>query len=201
MDPYLPTWLADWGVACLLVPTWAIAAALDLRAGRRLRASIFGALAATTGLALWTHLGPLLVRAPLPAEPTALAVAAGAPFVAFTLLSLARRQAAVAGFDLAAVLPAALFPHGLPAWGLATVLLGRGHVLPGAARRPLLAGLLLLALATVAHARHADLESRLPMGHEDAVRVVAMASSGMEGVGWLAMTRWARRDEADRPGV
>ncbi|MCB9688003.1 MAG: hypothetical protein H6735_23385 [Alphaproteobacteria bacterium] len=196
MDPYLPTWLAEWGAACLLVPTWAALAALDLRAGRWLRASVLGGLAAVTGIALWTHLGPLLVRAPLPTEPTALAVAAGAPFVAFTLLALARRQAPVAGFDLAAVLPAALFPHGLPAWGLATVLLGRGHVLPGAARRPLMAGLLLLAPATVADARHADLESRLPLGHDDAVRVVAMASSGMEGAGWLALTRWARRDEA-----
>ena len=76
------------------------------------------------------------------------------------------------------------------------MLLGRGHVLPGAPRRALVAGLLLLALATAADARHVDLEQQLPLGHDDAARVVAMASSGMEGVGWLAMTRWARRDEA-----
>lgn len=198
MDPYLPTWLARWAGPLLLVLAWAVVAGRDLRAGHRVRGAVFATLAAVTGAALWTHLGPLLARSPLPPEPTALAVAAAAPFLAFTLLAAIRRSERVEAFDLAALLPVATWSHGWPAWGMATVMLGRGHVLPGAARRTLLVGLLLLGLATATEARHAELESSLPLGHDDAVRVVALAASGAEGMGWLALTHWARRDAEER---
>ncbi len=183
-DPYLWTWLARWGGACALCAGWA-ALALRRIGADPARATVLGLLALVTGGALWTHLGPLLTNAPLPAEPAALALVGSAPLVAFSALALLQRPAPPGGrFDLAALAPIAPWSYGWPAWLLATVLMGRGLTLPGAARGRLVSGLLALGLAAALEAGRLDVERALPLGIDAAPRAAAALVSASETCGW-----------------
>jgi hypothetical protein len=198
MDPYFWTWAARWGGACVLAAVWSAGAVVALSRGRRFDAVVLAVLAVVSAAALGTHAVPLLTGGLVPEEPTALAVAAGAPFVAFTALATRRPRENPVGVDLASILPTALFAGGWPAWAFAGVVIGRRLTFPGAARRALLVGVGLLALASAVDAQHARIRHALPLPIDDAVRVTALAASAPETVGWLAITAFAARPE--QPG-
>src|SRR5574337_400586 len=181
MDPYFWTWIARYGGACLVVPVWLALSVRAARRGARWSAAVFAALGAVTAAGLGTHAIPLVLGAAVPAQPTGLAIALAAPYLAFAALALALPRVRPTRLDLPSLLPIALWPQGWPAWVLGVTLTGRSLTFPGAPRRRrLMFGLGLLAVASVLDGQHARVRDALPLSSGDAVRVVAAATSASE---------------------